>query len=140
MRFADIVNNTQPLNGDLLRLRIDEQAAKARTTSLSSSIVAGVEYAVNHDKLRLGALYSHHNDPVKAQDEITFSVNLHPSSLVDVAVSYSPICCGGQSVGVALKAGPLFIGTDYIYTGKNTKCCNALFGLSIPLGKASKSN
>lgn len=135
MRFADIVNSTQPLNGDLLRLYIDEQAAKARTTSLSSSIVAGVEYAVNHDKLRLGALYSHHNDPVKAKDELTFSVNLHPSSLVDVAVSYSPICCGGQSVGVALKAGPLIIGTDYIYTGKNTKCCNALFGLSIPLGK-----
>ena len=140
MRFSDIVNSTQPLNGDLLRLYIDNQAAKARTTNLSSSIVAGIDYAVNHDKVRVGALYSHHNDPVKAKDELTFSVNLHPSSLVDFAVSYSPVCCGGQSVGLALKAGPLFIGTDYIYTGKNTKCCNALFGLSIPLGKGTKSN
>lgn len=140
MRFSDIVNSTQPLNGDLLRLYIDNQAAKARTTNLSSSIVAGIDYAVNHDKVRVGALYSHHNNPVKAKDELTFSVNLHPSSLVDLAVSYSPVCCGGQSVGLALKAGPLFIGTDYIYTGKNTKCCNALFGLSIPLGKGSKSN
>lgn len=135
MRFADIVNNSQPLNGDLLRLHIDEQAAKARTTNLASNIVAGVEYAVNQDKLKVGALFTHRNASLKAQDELTFSVALHPSSLVDFAVSYSPVCCGGQSIGLALKAGPLFIGTDYIYTGKDTKCCNALFGLSIPLGK-----
>lgn len=140
MRFADIVNSSQPLNGDLLRLHIDEQAAKARTTNLSSNIVAGVEYAANNDKLKVGALFTHHNEPVMAQDELTFSVALHPSSLVDFAVSYSPVCCGGQSIGLALKAGPLFIGTDYIYTGKGTKCCNALFGLSIPLGKETKHN
>ncbi len=134
-RFADVVSSTSPINTDILRLTIDEQGAKARTTRLASTVSVGADYAFMGDKLRLGALYTHHGDEIKAQDEVTLSVNLHPSSLVDVAVSYSPRLCDGKSAGVAVKVGPLFVGTDYIYTGKGTKCCNALVGISIPLGK-----
>jgi hypothetical protein len=55
--------------------------------------------------------------------------------LVDLALSYSPIMCGGKSLGIAVKAGPLFIGTDYLYMGNNSRCLNAQVGLSIPLGQ-----
>lgn len=139
-RFQDIISQEAPINGDILRMTIDEGAAKARNTNITSTIVAGADYAFNGDKVRVGALFTRRNDPIKAQDELTLSANLHPSSLVDLAVSYSPIACGGQSVGLAVKVGPLFLGTDYIYTGKNTKCCNALAGISIPLGKKPKGN
>jgi len=135
IRFADIVGDASPINTDILRLTIDEQGAKARTTHLAPTVTVGADYAFNGDKVSVGALYTRYNDKVKAQDEVTLSVNLHPHDLVDVAVSYSPLLCGGQSAGVALKVGPLFLGTDYIYTGKNTKCCNALVGISVPLGR-----
>lgn len=133
-RFADVISTSSPVNIDILRLEIDEQGAKSRTTSLSSTMTLGADYALN-DKVTLGALYSHHNAGLLSQDEVTFSANLRPSEFVELAVSYSPLSCGGKSAGVALKVGPVFLGTDYIYTGKNTRSCNALAGVSIPLGK-----
>ena len=135
MRFADVITSTEPLNGDILRLHLDNQEAKSKTTGLSTTLVAGAEYAISGDKLRLGALLTHRNDAIDSQDELTLSANLHPSSLVDFSVSYSPVLCGGKSVGFAVKLGPLFLGTDYFFTGNNCKNCNALLGLSIPLGK-----
>lgn len=139
MRFSDVVTSTEPLNGDIMRLHIDEQGAKSRTTGLTTTLVAGADYAIHGDKLRLGALYTHRNDAIDSEDELTFSVNLHPSDLIDVAVSYSPVLSGGKSVGMAVKAGPLFVGTDYLFTGTNCKCFNALVGLSIPLGRKPKN-
>ena len=37
--------------------------------------------------------------------------------------------------GLALKLGPLMVGTDYISLSDNSRLVNAYFGLSIPLGK-----
>ena len=95
----------------------------------------GGEYRLMEDKIRLGALFTNHFARLENESELTFSVDYHASSLVDLAVSYSPIMCGGQSLGLAVKAGPLFVGTDYLYMGNNSRCLNALVGLSIPLGK-----
>ncbi len=136
VRFADVVSSTSPVNIDVLRMTPDEQAARSRTTSLASTVTMGADYAVT-DKVSLGALYSRHNAPIHSQDEVTLALDLQPSSMVDVAVSYSPLSCSGRAVGLALKIGPVFLGTDYIYTGRNTRSCNALVGLSIPLGKRS---
>ena len=133
--FADIVSLGKVVNADLLRLYPEGKVEKARTTNLASTMVVGAEYAFMEDRLRLGALYSNHFAYVKNESEVTLSVNYSPSSLVDLAVSYSPMLSGGKSFGIAVKAGPLFVGTDYMYLGKDTKCCNALVGLSIPLGK-----
>ena len=132
--FKDIIGAGDVFNPDLLRLTIDEGGAKARTTAIGATVVAGAEYALTGDKVRLGALYTHHNTACDGLDEVTLSVNMRPSSIVDVAVSYSPLLCGGKSAGLAFKVGPLFVGTDYIYTGKKSRCFNALAGISIPLG------
>lgn len=42
--------------------------------------------------------------------------------------------------GLGLKLGPLFVGTDYMFLGKNSNSVNGFVGVSIPLGgrKASK--
>jgi len=133
--FRDIIGAGDVFNPDLLRLIIDEQGAKARTTAIGTTIAAGAEYELPGDKVSLGALYTHHGNDIGSQDEMTLSVNWHPSAVVDVAVSYSPLLCSGKSAGAAFRVGPLFVGTDYIFLGKNSKCFNGLVGISIPLGK-----
>ena len=134
-RFSDVVGSGETLNLDMLRLYIDENAAKSRTTRLNSSLVLGADYAFADNKLSLGLLYTNHFARITNESELTMSVNYKPSNLVGLTASYSPILCGGKSFGFGLKMGPLFVGTDYMFTGMKTKCCNALFGLSIPLGR-----
>ena len=41
----------------------------------------------------------------------------------------------GKTFGAAVKLGPIFVGTDYMFFGKNTKNVNAYIGFSIPLNK-----
>ena len=61
-------------------------------------------------------------------------------SWFNVALSYSAIQSAGKSFGLGLKLGPLFVGTDYMFLGKNSNSVNGFVGVSIPLGgrKASK--
>ena len=135
LRFTTVVGTGEALNLDMARLTIDDQGAKARTTSIASTMSLGGEYRVLDDKVRLGALFTSHFARLENESELTFSAGYHASSLVDLALSYSPIMCGGKSLGIAVKAGPLFIGTDYLYMGNNSRCLNAQVGLSIPLGQ-----
>lgn len=132
--FSDIIATTTPINTDILRLTLDDNAAKARTTHLASTVTCGVDYALQDGKVNVGALYTHHHSAVRAQDEVTLSLGYRPHRHVELAVSCSPLMCGGKAAGVAVKAGPVFLGTDYIYMGRGTKTCNAMAGISIPLG------
>lgn len=134
-RFSDVVGTGKALNLDMMRLYIDNNGTKARTTSLTPSMVLGADYAFAGDKLSIGMLYTNYFASIANESELTFSVNYNPSNFVNLSASYSPLLCGGKSFGFAMKFGPLFIGTDYMYLGKDTKCCNALFGLSIPLSR-----
>lgn len=133
-RFIGVVGSGKALNWDMVRLTPAPEASKSRTTTLASTMALGAEYRLLDNKLSLGALYTHRFAKPDNESELTLSAAVHPSTLVDVAVSYSPVMGGGSSFGVAMKLGPLFVGTDYMYLGNKTKCCNALVGLSIPLG------
>lgn len=134
MYFADVTGEGKTLNLDLLRLELDEQKDKSRTTWLAPILVVGGEYRLMNDKLGLGLLYTNRFAAPRNENEFTMSVNYRPSRFVDLAVSYSPVMCSGKAFGVALKLGPLFVGSDYVFMGKNNKCSNVLVGLSIPLG------
>lgn len=134
-QFFGIMGTSKALNFDLLRLNIDENAAKSRTTRLNTSLVLGADYSFSGNKLSVGLLYTNYFARITNESELTMSVNYKPSNLVGLTASYSPMLCGGQSFGFGIKLGPLFVGTDYMFTGMKTKCCNALFGLSIPLGR-----
>ncbi|MBR5170113.1 MAG: hypothetical protein IKW85_06050 [Muribaculaceae bacterium] len=134
-RFSGIVNNGESINLHLLRLTPDKNFKSGRKTMLTSMLAFGCDYMLIKNKLSLGALYTNRFSAPDHENELTFSVNYHPRSLLDFSLSCSPVMSGGSSFGLAVKLGPLFVGTDYMYLGKNTKCCNAMVGLSIPLGR-----
>ena len=65
---------------------------------------------------------------------LPFSATLRPANWLNAAISYSPILASGKSIGVAVKLGPLFVGTDYMFLGRNSKTVNGFVGISLPLG------
>lgn len=134
-RFADIVGSSEVLNSDLLHMKVDEGGAKARTTALTSTLALGAEYTVLGDWLTVGALYTARFVQPKTLNELTFSANFRPKSYLNAALSYSVLQGAGKTFGLAVKLGPLFVGTDYMFLGENTKNVNAYLGISIPLGK-----
>lgn len=138
--FVDKVTSGEVLNYDMLELEIDETAAKSRSTSLTSTVVVGAEYKLLGNWLVVGALYTGRFAKPKTINELTFSANIRPKNYFNVAVSYSVLQAAGKTFGAAVKLGPLFVGTDYMFLGNNTKNVNAYFGLSIPLNKMKKKN
>ena len=93
-------------------------------------------YKIKNTRLKLESRIFHlHKIFYSALNELTFLATIRPKSWFNAALSYSPIQAGGKSFGLALKLGGLFIGTDYMYFGSNSKAVNGFIGLSIPLGK-----
>lgn len=134
-RFANVVGSGEVLNYDMLQMQVDENEAKSRSTSLTSTLVIGAEYALLGDWLTVGALYTSRFAKPKTLNELTFSANIRPANNFNVAASYSVLQGSGKTFGVALKFGPLFVGTDYMYLGENSKNVNAYIGISFPLSK-----
>ena len=98
-------------------------------------MVLGAEYGFFNNKLALGVLSTTRFVKPETLTEVTFSANYRPKSWFNVALSYSAIQSAGKSFGLGLKVGPIFVGTDYMFLGKNSNSVNAFVGLSIPLGK-----
>ena len=133
--FVDDITSGEVLNFDMLELGVDPNAAKSRTSHLTSTVVVGAEYALLNNWLVVGALYTGRFAKPKTLNELTFSANIRPKNYFNVAVSYSVLQGAGKTFGAAIKLGPLFVGTDYMFFGKDTKNVNAYLGISIPLGK-----
>ena len=137
--YMDRVSNGDVLDYDMLQLRT-EDASKSRKSRLASTLVLGAEYGFFNNKLAVGVLSTTRFVQPDALTELTFSANYRPKSWFNVALSYSAIQSAGKSFGLGLKLGPLFVGTDYMFLGKNSNSVNGFVGVSIPLGgrKASK--
>lgn len=134
MHFAEDVSSGEIINFDVLNMQ--KVKGKDRTTALQAKMVFGAEYSLFNEWLVIGALSTTHFTRPKALTEFTVSANIRPSNAFNFALSYSLIQSRGKSFGLAAKLGPVFIGTDYMFFGKeNTKCLNAYLGLSIPLNK-----
>ena len=139
----DADNYEQYIGGDFLSLdrfafEKDENADYKSSTKLSTTILLAAEYGLLNNKLSVGAVYSSRFVQPKTQTELTFLATLRPSNAFNAAISYSPILSGGKSFGLALKLGPIFAGTDYMYFGGNSKTINGFIGLSLPLGGKRK--
>ena len=134
-KFADIVGSGEVLNYDMLNLTTDPTGSKSRKTWLHSTLVFGAEYALLNNWLVVGALSTTRFTKPKAMSELTLSANIRPKNYFNVAVSYSMLQSAGKSFGLAVKLGPLFVGTDYMFFGSNTKTINGFLGVSIPLNK-----
>ena len=116
---------------DLVRLKKDEP--KSRTTSLSSTAVFGAEYAFFNRKLLVGALSTTRFIEPKTLSEVTLSTCYQPKKWLNLVLSYSLIQDRGKSFGLAMKLGPVFFGTDYMFLGGNSKTVNSFLGVSFPL-------
>jgi hypothetical protein len=107
---------------------------KARKTTLATTVTAGGEYGFCNDKLSLGLLSVTSFGEYEKYSELMAIATFRPKSLFNVSASYS-VLQGTDTFGLALKLGPLMVGTDYMFLSDNTKHVNAYFGLSIPLAK-----
>ena len=137
--YMDRVTNGDVLDYDMLQLEVSD-AKESRKSRLASTLVLGAEYGFFNNKLAVGVLSTTRFVQPVALTELTFSANYRPKSWFNVALSYSAIQSAGKSFGLGLKLGPLFVGTDYMFLGKNSNSVNGFVGVSIPLGgrKASK--
>lgn len=137
--FVDVVSSGEVLNYDMLQMEVDDTAEKSRTSSLTSTVVVGAEYELLGDWLAVGALYTARFAKPETLNELTLSANIRPKNNLNLAVSYSLLQGAGKTFGLAAKLGPLFVGTDYMFLGKNSKNLNAYLGISIPLAKQKSS-
>lgn len=137
--YMDRVTNGDVLDYDMLQLEVSD-AKESRKSRLASTLVLGAEYGFFNNKLAVGVLSTTRFVQPDALTELTFSANYRPKSWFNVALSYSAIQSAGKSFGLGLKLGPLFVGTDYMFLGKNSNSVNGFVGVSIPLGgrKANK--
>ena len=137
--YMDRVTNGDVLDYDMLQLEVSD-AKESRKSRLASILVLGAEYGFFNNKLAVGVLSTTRFVQPDALTELTFSANYRPKSWFNVALSYSAIQSAGKSFGLGLKLGPLFVGTDYMFLGKNSNSVNGFVGVSIPFGgrKASK--
>ena len=137
--YMDRVTNGDVLDYDMLQLEVSD-AKESRKSRLASTLVLGAEYGFFNNKLAVGVLSTTRFVQPDALTELTFSANYRPKSWFNVALSYSVIQSAGKSFGLGLKLGPVFVGTDYMFLGKNSNSVNGFVGVSIPLGgrKANK--
>ena len=136
--YMDLVTQGDVLNYDMLQLEVGD-AKESRKSRLASTLVLGAEYGFFNNKLAVGVLSTTRFVQPDALTELTFSANYRPKSWFNVALSYSAIQSAGKSFGLGLKLGPLFVGTDYMFLGKNTNSVSGFVGISVPLG-GKKSN
>jgi hypothetical protein len=101
-------------------------------------LVLGAEYELLGDLLAVGALYTGRFAKPETLNELTLSANIRPKNNLNLALSYSLWQGSGKTFGVAAKLGPIFVGTDYMFFGKDTKNLNAYIGFSLPLNKQKK--
>jgi len=137
--YMKLVTEGDVLNYDLLQLEVGD-TKESRKSRLASTLVLGAEYGFFNNKLAVGVLSTTRFVQPDALTELTFSANYRPKSWFNVALSYSAIQSAGKSFGLGLKLGPVFVGTDYMFLGKNSNTVNGFVGVSIPLGgkKANK--
>ncbi|MDR0895974.1 MAG: DUF5723 family protein [Prevotellaceae bacterium] len=113
---------------------LDANEFDAHRSRLSPTLVLGGEYALFRNKLGVGVLSTTRFGELYNYSELTVAASWRPNTLINASLSYS-LLEGNDTFGLALKLGPLMVGTDYMFFGKNSKHVNAYVGLSIPLGK-----
>lgn len=139
----DASNYDRYIGGDFLsfeRFDFEEgspEKVKTKTRLYSTLLLAG-EYGLLNNKLSVGAMYTARFAEPKTLNELTFLATFRPKNWLNAAISYSPIQASGKSIGLAVKLGPLFVGTDYMFFGGNSKSVNGFLGISFPLGGKAK--
>lgn len=128
------------IDGDILAF---ENARKENVRrSLNPVLNLGAEYGFLNNKLSVGILSSTCFGGIFASSELTLSGNYRPSSWFGATLSYSVIQSKFKDVGIGLKLGPLFIGSDYLFfkSPLHANTISGHIGVIYSLGKKHKSN
>lgn len=132
--FYDRVSGGEVIDFDLLALEKSNER-KARSTRLPTTLTLGTEYAFFGDKLSAGILSTTRWGQLNTLSELTVIGTYRPKGWFNLALSYSMLQSAGQSFGLGLKLGPLMLGTDYMYLGKNSRSVNGYLGLAFSFGQ-----
>lgn len=132
--FYDRVSGGDVIDFDLLSLE-ESNEKKARTTMLPTTLTLGAEYTFFNDKLSAGILSTTRWGQLNTLSELTVIGTYRPKGWFNVALSYSMLQSAGKSFGLGVKLGPLMLGTDYMYLGKNSRSVNGYIGLAFSFGK-----
>lgn len=121
---------------DLIQFQTEEKT-KSRRTSLHSTLNLGAEYMILNNKLGFGILSSTQFTQPESYSELTISANYRPRNWFGATLSYSFLHSEFKTLGIGVKMGPIFIGSDYLMTKapKEANRLNAYLGVSLPLGK-----
>lgn len=137
IEFSERLADGKVLDVAMLNI-IKRKEKKARTTSLYTSLVLGGEYKLLDDKLTLGLLSTTRFAQPNTIAELTLGTAYKLTPMISFSLSYSMIQSRGAGLGLGVQLGPIVIATDYLYFGNNTRCLNAMVGMSIPLGTRRK--
>ena len=119
---------------DFETFALKDGVKKARKTQLAPTVTAGGELGFFNDKLGLGILSVTSFGEYKKYSELMAVATFRPTTLFNVSASYS-VLEGTDTFGLALKLGPVMVGTDYMFLSENAKQVNGYLGLSIPLAR-----
>ncbi|MBC5620780.1 DUF5723 family protein [Butyricimonas hominis] len=133
--YENYISNTDIFDLDLIQFQ--EGEAKSRKTTLRSTLNIGAEITLLNNKLGFGVLSSTQFTLPSSYSELTVSANYRPRNWFGATLSYSFLHSEFKTVGIGLKLGPIFIGSDYLMTKApgDANRANAYVGCSIPLGK-----
>ena len=115
-----------------------EQKAKARKTSLHSTLMLGAEYRLLKDHISLGVMYKNRNTQPKKIEEIMFSSAFKLNKALGFSVVYSKLTGGMSSFGGALKLGSFVVSSDYVNLTNKSKALNFSMGIAVPIGAKKK--
>ena len=127
-------NASDILDYDLFRFE-EETEVSGRTTSLVSTLNIGAEYTLWDNRFGVGLLSSTQFVSPKSYSELTVSANFRPGNAFGATLSYSFL--RGKTLGLGIKLGNFFIGTDYMMTKSfdDAQRLNAYLGVTLGFGK-----
>ena len=127
-------NASDILDYDLFRFE-EETEVSGRTTSLVSTLNIGAEYTFWENRFGVGLLSSTQFVSPKAYSELTVSANFRPGNAFGATLSYSFL--RGKTIGLGIKLGNFFIGTDYMMfkSFDDAQRLNAYLGVTLGFGK-----
>ena len=133
-QFMDRVDGGEVIDFDMFGLH-KGNVQKKRSTRLPTTLAVGAEYAFWKNRFSVGGLYTSRWGMNRTLSEVTLSANFRPTTKIGLSASYSMLQSAGKTFGAAIKLGPLTLGTDYLFLGKNTRSVNVFLGLSRTIGK-----
>ena len=132
--FLDRVDGGEVIDFDMFGLQ-KGNVQKKRSTRLPTTLTVGAEYGFWKNRFSVGALSTTRWGMYRTLSELTLSANFRPARAIGLSASYSMLQSAGKTFGAVVKLGPLTIGTDYLFLGKNTRSVNVFMGISMGLGK-----